>query len=507
MHLFKKKFPLILILLWIVFYCGSAFAVNNQILTTKFIINVSQDYFDINTPVDLSIMAVDSTGNIIKNYSWDIFIEVAWELDPELDYIVPSDWLYTFTTWNQWYAVFTWWLVIKKSWTYTILVEDIQNPTSKWLYEITVNDSSATSTIDNTTTTYNNLNLETLSTEDIIHWMYDNSLSDYSNSDSFKPTKNIRRDEAAKFITKFSQTFLQQRWQENSICYMFNDIPTKNKLRQYIIQSCELWYMKWKNNKFNPDWYLSNAQAIAIIIRMYWWMSYEPESDRSKNYYQTADDIGILDGLELSDRSKSISRWDFATLLYKIHQIIWNWNLLQDDQSTYLQDNTFTDALSSWLDTMFNVMFDFLGLKINSHSGLNNDFISKVSWCLSWSANITETNFDMIWINFYIKMYREIRWLESNQCKIYQRIDNVVVNISSWQLQNAIASWHSQQEINQQLAEMQTAMKESIGKDGICKYTTWDYIIQLQNELSWNFYPIPDAASSSESCTWSLFEE
>ncbi|MEI8252887.1 MAG: hypothetical protein WCG25_03975 [bacterium] len=41
--------------------------------------------------------------------------------------------------------------------------------------------------------------------------MYDNSLSDYSNSDSFKPTKNIRRDEAAKFITKFSQTFLQQR--------------------------------------------------------------------------------------------------------------------------------------------------------------------------------------------------------------------------------------------------------------------------------------------------------
>jgi hypothetical protein len=213
--------------------------------------------------------------------------------------------------------------------------------------------------------------------------------------------------------------------------------------------------------------------------------------------------------LDLSNRAKEISRWDFATLLYKIHQIIWNSNLLQDDQDSSQRDNSFSDALSSWLDTMFNTMVSLLGFKINSHSGLNNDFISKVSWCISWSANITETNFDMLWINFYMKMYRELRWLDWNKCKMYERIDDAKVNISPIQIQIAIASWNTtQQEVDKQLAEMQASMKEVIGKDGICKYTTWDFMIQFQNELSWNFYPIPDATtlSVSQACTWSLFE-
>jgi hypothetical protein len=34
----------------------------------------------------------------------------------------------------------------------------------------------------------------------------------------------------------------------------------------------------------------------------------EPKSDRSKNYYKTATNIGILDGLDLSNRAKEISR-------------------------------------------------------------------------------------------------------------------------------------------------------------------------------------------------------
>jgi len=70
--------------------------------------------------------------------------------------------------------------------------------------------------------------------------MYDNGLTSYVSQDQFRPDKTIRRDEASKFVTKFSQAILLQEQQENSDCYMFNDIPKKSNLKDYIIQACEL---------------------------------------------------------------------------------------------------------------------------------------------------------------------------------------------------------------------------------------------------------------------------
>jgi len=34
----------------------------------------------------------------------------------------------------------------------------------------------------------------------------------------------------------------------------------------------------------------------------------EPKSDRSKNYYQRAEELALLDGLSLSDKKKAITR-------------------------------------------------------------------------------------------------------------------------------------------------------------------------------------------------------
>jgi len=36
-------------------------------------------------------------------------------------------------------------------------------------------------------------------------------LTDYDTKSQFKPEKNIRRDEAAKFITNFAQTIFKQQ--------------------------------------------------------------------------------------------------------------------------------------------------------------------------------------------------------------------------------------------------------------------------------------------------------
>lgn len=328
--------------------------------------------------------------------------------------------------------------------------------------------------------------------------MYDNWLTDYDTKSQFKPEKNIRRDEAAKFITNFAQTIFKQQWQENSLCYMFNDIPNKSKLRDYVIQSCELWYMRWKNNKFNPGGYLTNEQAIAIVIRIYDGNLEEPKSDRSRNYYKRAKELNLLDWLNLSQKSKPISRWNFSNLLYKMGT---EFLALQETW-----EDSLGDILSSWFNTMLDGMMDLLWFEINWYEWLNNDFIDKASICLSWTSSMTYIDFDMMWLNFYMKYYREIRGFDDNKCNLYERIDDAKVFFNTWIIQMAIASGTvTQEEVEEQISQMQKSIEETIGKSWICRYTTWSLVDELRKELSWEFMPMPDYNTSLD-CIWSLYE-
>ena len=89
-----------------------------------FIVEVSPSSFEVNEAVDLTIKAAKANGEIIKDYQGDVFIEIEGIVDTA-DYTVPSDGLYTFVAENQWVKLFSKWLSIKKSWTFTIKVSDI----------------------------------------------------------------------------------------------------------------------------------------------------------------------------------------------------------------------------------------------------------------------------------------------------------------------------------------------------------------------------------------------
>ena len=327
--------------------------------------------------------------------------------------------------------------------------------------------------------------------------MYDNWLTMFSTSATFKPEKNIRRDEAAKFITVFADTIMNQKGKETASCYTFTDISAKNTLKNYIVQSCELWYIKWKNNKFTPAGNLTNEQAIAIVIRMSEWPLAEPQSNRSKNYYAKAKELGLLEGLDLLNTKKTITRGQFATLLYRTAQNYGDTNDL---------GSQIGNALSGMVNTMVTELISMLGIHINSNIWLNNDFIQKANICYSGAAITTETNFDMLGMNFYTKSYRQIRWWIGNQCAVYERIDAASVNVSTGQIQSALASGATQSEIDTQMAKMQSGMQAILGKDGICLYSTWTLVKNLQSELSGEFIPIPDM-SSELNCTWSLYDQ
>ena len=93
-----------------------------------FIVEVVPSSFDVNQTVDITIKAVTANGDIVKDYQWDVFIEIAGIVDTA-DYTVPSDGLYTFLPQDQWVKLFSKGLTIKKAWTFTIKVSDIINDT------------------------------------------------------------------------------------------------------------------------------------------------------------------------------------------------------------------------------------------------------------------------------------------------------------------------------------------------------------------------------------------
>lgn len=102
-----------------------------------FVIEINPNSFDTNSLVDMTIKAVYADWQIAKEYQWDVFIEIEEFLD-SADYVVPSDWFYTFLPQDQWTKLFSKWLNIKKDWTYTIKVSDLEDENIKWEQKVII---------------------------------------------------------------------------------------------------------------------------------------------------------------------------------------------------------------------------------------------------------------------------------------------------------------------------------------------------------------------------------
>ncbi|HMS91132.1 MAG TPA: hypothetical protein PKC87_02850 [Candidatus Absconditabacterales bacterium] len=112
-----------------------------------FVVEVAPSSFDINQAVDITVKAVKSNGEIIKEYQGDVFIEIEGIVDTA-DYTVPSDGLYTFLPQDQGMRLFSKGLSIKKAGTFTIKVSDIINDSIIGQKTIIVGGETNTTTPD-----------------------------------------------------------------------------------------------------------------------------------------------------------------------------------------------------------------------------------------------------------------------------------------------------------------------------------------------------------------------
>ncbi len=123
----RKLYPRFLLILLVFFAIFFWFTFAED--PDAFLVQVEPSSFGVSESVDVTISAVKN-WMIVKDYIWDVFIEVEW-LMPD-DYVVPSDWLYSFLIQDQWIKLFSKWLEIKKSGTYNLKISDIIDETIMW---------------------------------------------------------------------------------------------------------------------------------------------------------------------------------------------------------------------------------------------------------------------------------------------------------------------------------------------------------------------------------------
>jgi hypothetical protein len=98
---------------------------------------------------------------------------------------------------------------------------------------------------------------------------YTKKLTMHLNADGFKPNNNIRRDEAAKFFVNFAKLIGKTFYTTNSSQCQFSDLnKARTDLREIVVESCRLGIFKGNNGKFNPTGNLTNAEAIAVLMRI-----------------------------------------------------------------------------------------------------------------------------------------------------------------------------------------------------------------------------------------------
>ena len=158
--------------------------------------------------------------------------------------------------------------------------------------------------------------------DNAVTWAYTKKLTIYLNTDDFKPGNNIRRDEAAKFFVNFAKLVGKTSYTVNASQCNFSDLNQAwPDLKDIIVESCRLGIFKGSGGKFNPAGNLSNAEAIAVLVRIVDGYQSESGTHWADNYYKRANVLRLLENVNMNANDGSASRGNMVTLLYGARQM------------------------------------------------------------------------------------------------------------------------------------------------------------------------------------------
>lgn len=166
-----------------------------------------------------------------------------------------------------------------------------------------------------------------------IRWMNDNGLTNFKTIPEYKPFEILLREQAAKIISLFANIYNfgnASGWIISNGC-TFKDIATTDaSLVSYVEQVCALGIMQWSDGYFNPKGTINKSEFIATIIRLFEGKKLdETTSPRWKNYFEKAQEIGMIWPADAVTFENPITRYEVALFLYRFkvkYQILQNMN-------------------------------------------------------------------------------------------------------------------------------------------------------------------------------------
>ena len=176
----------------------------------------------------------------------------------------------------------------------------------------------------NNWSTQNNVKNDASDLEIAIQWMYDNWLTIYNTPKTFMSNNYLTREQASKFFVQFATTVLNKdKWNIKSY-NIYSDIYNANPtLKDYIIYASNMWLFKWSNGRFMPFSNLTQAQALAVTIRLLDWYLEEPKDSWYIYYFYRTQMYWILwkTGIKFTSADRFyITRWDMALILYNAYK-------------------------------------------------------------------------------------------------------------------------------------------------------------------------------------------
>lgn len=156
---------------------------------------------------------------------------------------------------------------------------------------------------------------------DAISWMYNNWLTMYNTIEKFLPNNYLTREEASKFFVMYSKAILNKAINSDKYISFYDLKSADPTLQSYIKESYQLWLFQGYKWKFMPFNKLTQAQAIAVIMRSINGFQTENNGKWYDSYYSLINHGWILDWLRFdynSLDSVNITRWEVALLLYRL---------------------------------------------------------------------------------------------------------------------------------------------------------------------------------------------
>jgi hypothetical protein len=158
--------------------------------------------------------------------------------------------------------------------------------------------------------------------DDAITRAYTKKLTIHLYTDDFKPYQAIRRDEAAKFFVSFAKFVGKTTTLIEADQCMFSDIDkARTDLKESVIESCKLGIFKGNKGKFTPDGILTNAQAIAVLMRIVDGYQLENAGYRAEKYIERAKELNLLSNVEMQEKEGLTERGNMIILLYNARKM------------------------------------------------------------------------------------------------------------------------------------------------------------------------------------------